>query len=95
MTLQNVVTEAVQAVYTLQSMRIARERADAVLRIAETTRATQAGRYRTGVGSLLELLDGEAVEQQARQRRIEAVRDADVAAARLLAACGLLGRLRE
>jgi outer membrane protein len=94
-TLQTVATEAVQAAYTLQSMRIARERADAILRIAEATRETQGGRYRTGVGSLLELLDAEGVEQQARQRRIEAARDADLAGARLLAACGLLGRLRE
>lgn len=95
LTIQTVATEAVQATYTLRSMRIARERAEAVLRIAETTRTTQDGRYRTGVGSLLELLDAEAVEQQARQRRIEATRDENLAGARLLAACGLLGRLRQ
>lgn len=94
-TLQAVASEAVQAVYALEGTRMARERAAAVLRIAEETREAQYGRYRTGVGSLLELLDAEGLEQQARQRRIEAARDANVAAARLLAACGVLDRLAE
>ena len=69
------------------------EGAQARLEGATATREAQVGRYRAGVASLLDLLDAEQLEQDARRSRIEAGRDHDVARVRLLALCGDLGRL--
>jgi len=87
--------EAVGASYTVNRAKTDRDSAVAVLSLAQVTREAQDGRYRTGNASLLDLLDAENLEQQARQRRIEAERDYEIAGARLLAACGLLGRFAE
>lgn len=89
-TQQTVSAEAVAAFYALQRAKLERERAIEVLLTAGATREAQNDRYRVGVGSLLELLDAESLEQDARLRRIEAERDEAIASARLLAACGLL-----
>jgi outer membrane protein TolC len=85
--------EAVNAAYVLARTKTERDRAEAVLAAARVTREAQNGRYRTGLASLLELLDAENLEQEARQRRIEAERDHQIAGARLLSACGILHRL--
>lgn len=87
---QQVTAEAVAAFYALQRAKLERERAIEVLLTAGSTREAQNDRYRVGVGSLLELLDAESLEQDARLRRIEAERDEAIATARLLAACGLM-----
>ena len=89
-TQQSVSAEAVAAFYALQRAKLERERAIEVLLAAGATREAQNDRYRVGVGSLLELLDAENLEQDARQKRIEAERDEAISAARLLAACGLM-----
>jgi outer membrane protein len=89
-TQQQVSAEAVAAFYALQRSKLERERAIEVLLTAGSTREAQNDRYRVGVGSLLELLDAESLEQDARLRRIEAERDEAIASARLLAACGLM-----
>jgi outer membrane protein len=89
-TQQQVTAEAVAAFYALQRAKLERERAIEVLLTAGSTREAQNDRYRVGVGSLLELLDAESLEQDARLRRIEAERDEAIATTRLLAACGLL-----
>lgn len=89
-TQQTVSGEAVAAFYGLQRAKLERERAIEVLLTAGATREAQNDRYRVGVGSLLELLDAESLEQDARLRRIEAERDEAIASARLLAACGLM-----
>jgi outer membrane protein len=91
-TVQAVTNEAVQAAYTLEHARVELERAVAILGVARATRESQNGRYRSGMASLLELLDAENLEQDARQRRIEAERDHAIAVARLIAACGLIHR---
>jgi len=84
--------EAVAAYYALERAKTEHSRAVAVLDAAQVTREAQNGRYTAGVGSLLELLDAEDLEQQARQQRIEAERDERIAAAQLLFTCGMLGR---
>lgn len=85
-------SDAVQAHYALLRARIERQRAIAILGQARAAREAQHGRYLAGLASLLELLDAEDLEQEARVRRIEARRDEAIAVARLLAACGVLGR---
>lgn len=82
--------DAVAAFYALERTRIERARADAMLQSAARAREAQHGRYAAGVSSLLELLDAEELEQEARLRRIEARRDAAISLARLLATCGQL-----
>lgn len=82
--------EAVAAFYALSRAKTAHQQAVAVLEAAQVTREAQNGRYAAGVGSLLELLDAEDIEQQARQRRIETERDESIASAQLLNACGML-----
>ena len=77
----------------MRHAKILFERAVAVLRAAEVTREAQNGRYRAGVASMLELLDAENLEQQARRQRIEAERDYRIASARLLWAGGRLDAL--
>jgi outer membrane protein TolC len=89
-TLHAIALEAVEASYSVSRAKTDLDRASAILEIAQATREAQNGRYRSGVASLLELLDAENIEQQARQRRIEAERDHRVAGARLLSSCGLL-----
>jgi outer membrane protein TolC len=84
--------EAVNAFYALQRAHTETQRALAVLEAAGVAREAQNGRYLAGLASLLELLDAEDLEQQARQRRIEAQRDEAIAQAQLTAACGMLGR---
>jgi outer membrane protein TolC len=90
--LQSITTQAVAAYYVLERAKTFYQSAVAVLDAAQVTREAQNGRYVAGLGSLLELLDAEDLEQQARQRRIEAERDQAIASAQLLAACGLLMR---
>lgn len=90
LTKQNIGADAVAAFHALTRAKLQRERAIEVLRAAQLTREAQLDRYRVGVGSLLELLDAENLEQSARQGRIEAERDEAIAAARLLATCGLM-----
>lgn len=90
LTKQSIGADAVAAFHALTRAKLERERSIEVLRAAQSTREAQLDRYRVGVGSLLELLDAENLEQTARQGRIEAERDEAIAAARLLATCGLM-----
>ncbi len=89
---QAIGAEAVAAYYVLERAKTQLRSAVAVLEAAEVTREAQNGRYVAGLGSLLELLDAEEIEQLARQRRIEAERDEAIASAQLLSACGSLVR---
>jgi outer membrane protein len=66
------------------------EQAQKILEAARVTREAQHRRYSVGEASLLELLDAEAVEQEARARRILSLRDRELACIRLLDAAGLL-----
>jgi outer membrane protein len=88
-----VTTQAVAAVHAAVRAKSELERAIAVLQASEITREVQNGRYRAGVASMLELLDAENLEQQARRRRIEAERDHYLAGARLLWASGRIDSL--
>jgi outer membrane protein len=85
--------EAVASVHAVIRSKTDRDRAVAVLGASQATREAQNGRYRAGLASLLELLDAENLEQDARRSRIEAERDYQIAQARLLASCGLLARV--
>jgi outer membrane protein TolC len=87
--------EAVQRAHDVIRARTERDRAVAVLSAAEVTREAQNGRYKAGLASLLELLDAENLEQNARRGRIESERDYQIAGARLLSSCGLLTRLTQ
>ncbi len=82
-----------EAAYEVKRMRSLLEQATQVLAAAEVARMAQNQRYRAGVASLLELLDAEGVEQNARRQRIEAERDHHIANARLLAASGMIEQL--
>lgn len=87
--------EAVDAAYAVQRAQAQLEQANQVLEAAAATRGAQQERYEAGIASLLELLDAEALEQNARRARIEALRGHDLTRAHLLAVCGTLGdRLR-
>jgi outer membrane protein TolC len=88
-------SQEVAATQALAGARIELERAAEILRASEETRVAQNGRYRAGVASLIELLDAEGQEQQARRRRIEAQRDYQLASARLLWVSGRLGTLAK
>lgn len=85
--------EVVGAAYQVERTRALLAQATQVLAAAEATRTAQNQRYRAGVASLLELLDAESLEQNARRQRIEAVREHRVARLRLLASCGMLDEL--
>ncbi|HEX6241332.1 MAG TPA: TolC family protein, partial [Polyangiales bacterium] len=85
--------EVAEASFAEERTRAELERATQVLSAAEAAREAQNGRYRTGVSSLLELLDAENVEQNARLDRITAERDHQLARVRLLAATGLIRSL--
>lgn len=91
--LQTIRAEVVAAVYAARRAKTELDRATAVRSAAEATRRAQNGRYMTGLASLLELLDAESLEQNARVTVVEAERDYDIAGARLLAAAGLIDRL--
>jgi outer membrane protein len=82
--------QVVDAVFAVERAKKELERATEVLGAAAATREAQLGRYKAGVASLLELLDAESLEQNARLTRIETSRDYDVARARLLAVVGAL-----
>lgn len=86
-------TEVVEAAYEVQRTRALLSQATQVLAATQAARTAQNERYRAGVASLLELLDAEAIEQNARRQRIEAERDHRIARTRLLASCGALGAL--
>jgi outer membrane protein len=85
--------EVADASFGVQRTRAELESATQVLSAAEAAREAQNGRYQTGIASLLELLDAEAVEQNARFQRIQAERDHQIANVRLLAATGLIRQL--
>ena len=89
----SVASEAVAAWYALEQAKADVERAEAVLSAAQAVTGAQESRYRAGMASLLDLLDVEATEQNARFARIAAHRDRALAAMRLLSACGLLRRV--
>lgn len=89
----SIAAEAVAAAYAADQARNEVDRAAAVLEGAGAIREAQNERYRAGVGSLVELLDAEALEQEARVERIVSRRDYQIAGARLLSTCGLLARL--
>jgi outer membrane protein len=88
-----IAAEAVAASYDAERAQNETDRAGAVLEGARSIREAQNERYRAGVGSLVELLDAEALEQEARVGRIVSRRDYELSGARLLSACGLLARL--
>jgi|GEM_PF-2621796 len=83
-----------EALYTAQIAKAQLDRATETLAAAATTRQAQNERYRAGVSTLLELLDAEELEQNARRGRIEASRDYDIARANLLAVCGTIDKLK-
>jgi outer membrane protein TolC len=85
--------EVAEASFAVDRTRAELERATHILSAAESARAAQNGRYQSGVASLLELLDAEAVEQNARLERIQAARDHQLASVRLLSATGLIRNL--
>lgn len=87
--------EAVETAYAAQRSRAQLEQAEQVLEAARATRTAQHERYGAGMASLLELLDAEALEQTARRSRIEAVRDNELARARVLGATGTVERLAD
>jgi outer membrane protein TolC len=80
--------EVVEAAYAVQRTRAQLEQARQVLAAAQATRTAQNERYRAGAASLLDLLDAEAIEQNARRQRIEAEREHRIARLALLASCG-------
>lgn len=89
---QELETRTLAAVSLIDAERVSAEleQAEKVLEAARSTREAQHKRYELGEASLLELLDAESVEQEARTRRILAVRDQDLAHIRALDAAGLL-----
>jgi outer membrane protein len=89
----DVKAEVADASFATERAHAELERATQVLAAAGAAREAQNGRYQTGVASLLELLDAEAVEQNARFDRIQAERDHQLANVRLLAATGLIRQL--
>jgi outer membrane protein TolC len=85
--------EVVEAAYNVQRARALVDQATQILAAAEAARTAQNERYRAGVASLLDLLDAEGVEQNARRQRIEAERDHRIARVRLLTLCGDVEKL--
>lgn len=83
-----------EALFSAQIAKAQLDRATETLAAATTTRQAQNERYRAGVSTLLELLDAEELEQNARRQRIEAARDYDLARAQLLAVCGTIDKIR-
>lgn len=93
-TLLQLKDQVAQALYSAQIAKAQLDRANETLAAATTTRQAQNERYRAGVSTLLELLDAEEIEQNARRARIEASRDYDVARAALLSVCGTIDGLK-
>ncbi|MDB4989359.1 MAG: transporter, partial [Myxococcaceae bacterium] len=91
--LLSVRAEVVAAAYTVKRTRALLEQSTQILAGAEAARTAQNERYRAGVASLLDLLDAEGVEQNARRQRIEAARDHRVARITLLGLCGVIDTL--
>ena len=91
--LLSVRAEVVAAAYTVKRARAMLEQSSQMLAGAEAARTAQNERYRAGVASLLDLLDAEGVEQNARRMRIEAARDHRVARITLLGLCGSIEQL--
>lgn len=89
---QDLAARALAAVSLIDAERVSAEleQAEKILEAARSTREAQHKRYELGEASLLELIDAESVEQEARTRRILAVRDQDLARIRALDAAGLL-----
>ncbi|MDB4975694.1 MAG: efflux pump, family, outer membrane protein [Myxococcaceae bacterium] len=87
--------EVVAAAYTVKRARALLEQSTQILAGAEAARTAQNERYRAGVASLLDLLDAEGVEQNARRQRIEAARDHRMARVTLLGLCGVLDQLTQ
>jgi len=85
-------TEAAQSFFAHQKAQASYEQATQVLASAAEALRAQSDRYRAGIASLLELLDAQNIEQQARGNVILAKRDVDLSRVRLLAACGVLGQ---
>jgi outer membrane protein TolC len=85
--------EVVDAAYAVQRTRAQLEQTIQVLAAAQATRVAQNERYRAGAASLLDLLDAEGLEQNARRQRIEAERDHRIARLALLATCGQLDQI--
>lgn len=92
--LLSVRAEVVEAAYRVKRTRAVLEQATQILAAAEAARSAQNGRYKAGVASLLDLLDAEEIEQNARRQRIEAARDQRIARVTLLALCGSIDTLR-
>ncbi|MFT3921668.1 MAG: TolC family protein [Myxococcales bacterium] len=93
-TLLQLKAQVAEALYGAQIAKAQLDRATETLAAATTTRQAQNERYRAGVSTLLELLDAEELEQNARRSRIEASRDYDIARAQLLSVCGTIEQLR-
>lgn len=85
MTVEN---QGVAAAYEVQRAQVTVAQAEERLEDAIRTRDVQRNRYRGGLASLLELLDAENLEQNARRQSILALRDERLARIRLLGACG-------
>jgi outer membrane protein TolC len=83
-------TEAIVARRDVERAEAALAQAVDVLAAAATTRDAQHRRYQVGEASLLELLDAEALEQEARSRRILAQRELELSRIALLDATGSL-----
>jgi outer membrane protein TolC len=86
--------QVVDAVIAVERAQKELERATEMLQAAGATREAQLGRYKAGVASLLDLLDAEQLEQNARLTRIESARDYDVARVRLLSVVGSVEQTR-
>jgi outer membrane protein len=82
--------EAVTGHGQVSRAREALAQAEQILEAARSTREAQYRRYQGGEASLLELLDAEAVEQEARSRRITTLRDLELSRIALLDAMGML-----
>jgi len=93
--LLSVRAEVVDAAYLVKRAHALVEQATQILAAAEAARTAQNERYQAGVASLLDLLDAEGIEQNARRQRIEAERDHRIARLRLLALCGTLDDLAK
>jgi len=85
---QEVGAEIVAAQLGVLRARAMQERAARMLKAAEITRDVQNQRYSAGIGSLLELLDAESIEQGARRERINAERELQLSYVRFLSARG-------
>jgi outer membrane protein TolC len=83
-------TEAVASRRQVLRAREALTQAEQRLEAARRTREAQYKRYQGGEASLLELLDAEAVEQDARSRRIATLRELALSLIALLDATGTL-----